>query len=54
VILDIDDLKNRISLSTKILEKYPGELLENSEEVFSTASDRLEQIQDKLAKAESE
>jgi small subunit ribosomal protein S1 len=54
VILDIDDLKNRISLSTKILEKYPGELLENSEEVFSTAGDRLEQIQDKLAKAESE
>lgn len=54
VILDIDDFKNRISLSTKILENHPGELLENFEEVMTTASDRLAQIQDKLAQAETE
>lgn len=54
VILDIDDFKNRISLSTKILENHPGELLENFEEVMNTAGDRLAQVQDKLIKAETE
>lgn len=49
VILDIDEYKNRISLSTKILEAYPGELMENFEAVMSNAPERLEQVQAKLA-----
>jgi small subunit ribosomal protein S1 len=49
VVLDIDEFKNRISLSTKILEAYPGELLENFEAVMDNASERFEQAQAKLA-----
>jgi small subunit ribosomal protein S1 len=49
VVLDIDEFKNRISLSTKILEAYPGELLENFEAVMDNAPERFEQAQAKLA-----
>ncbi|MEB3191010.1 MAG: S1 RNA-binding domain-containing protein [Snowella sp.] len=49
VVLDIDEFKNRISLSTKILEAYPGELLENFEAVMGNAPERFEQAQAKLA-----
>jgi small subunit ribosomal protein S1 len=45
VILEIDEFKNRISLSTKILEAYPGELLEKMGEVMENAAERLEQAQ---------
>ena len=41
VVLEIDEYKNRISLSTKVLESYPGELLEKKELVMETASERL-------------
>lgn len=42
VILDIDESRNRISLSTKILENHAGEMLENSAQVFAEAEQRLE------------
>lgn len=41
VIIEIDTFKNRISLSTKILETYPGEFLENKEAVMANAEERL-------------
>lgn len=41
VIMEIDTFKNRISLSTKILETYPGEFLENKEAVIANAEERL-------------
>ena len=41
VVLEIDEFQSRISLSTKILESYPGELLDNKELVMETASERL-------------
>lgn len=41
VIMEIDTFKNRISLSTKILETYPGEFLENKEAVMANAEERL-------------
>lgn len=41
VIMEIDTVKNRISLSTKILENYPGEFLEKRELVMETAAERL-------------
>ena len=41
VVLEIDTFKNRISLATKILENYPGELVENKESVMETAEERL-------------
>ncbi len=41
VVLEIDEYKNRISLSTKMLESYPGELIEKKELVMETAAERL-------------
>ncbi|MDJ1176012.1 S1 RNA-binding domain-containing protein [Roseofilum capinflatum] len=42
IIINIDEGKGRISLSTRILENYPGELLENMEEVMASAAARRE------------
>ncbi len=41
LILDIDTDKRRISLSTKLLENYPGEIQEKFEDVMSNADERL-------------
>lgn len=49
VIFDIDEYKNRLSLSTKILEEYPGEIVEKFDEVMSTAEARMAQVQEKLS-----
>jgi small subunit ribosomal protein S1 len=49
MIVEIDEYKNRISLSTKVLESYPGEIVENFEQVMNSAEERLEQAQEKLA-----
>ncbi|MBL1209221.1 S1 RNA-binding domain-containing protein [Geminocystis sp. GBBB08] len=43
VVLEIDEIKNRISLSTKVLETYPGEFLEKKDLVMETAEERLAQ-----------
>ncbi|MEG3436043.1 S1 RNA-binding domain-containing protein [Pannus brasiliensis CCIBt3594] len=51
VIAEIDDYKNRISLSTKILENHPGEILENFDEVMETAEERLEGAREKLTES---
>lgn len=40
VIIDLDEAKGRISLSTKVLEKYPGEMVENMAEVMANAEER--------------
>jgi small subunit ribosomal protein S1 len=42
IIISIDEGKGRISLSTRILENYPGEVLENMAEVMSSAEARRE------------
>lgn len=49
MVVEIDEFKNRISLSTKILENYPGELLEKMDEVMATAEERVEKALEKLA-----
>ncbi|MGK7934607.1 MAG: S1 RNA-binding domain-containing protein [Xenococcaceae cyanobacterium] len=49
VILDIDEYKNRLSLSTKILEEYPGEIVEKLAEVMENAESRMAQVKEKLA-----
>ena len=43
LIAQVDEYKNRISLSTKVFEEYPGELLEKPEEVMANAEERWEQ-----------
>jgi ribosomal protein S1 len=52
VILEIDETKNRISLSTKVLESHPGELLENFEGLMASAPERFEKMQAKLVEPE--
>jgi small subunit ribosomal protein S1 len=48
VIIDLDTAKRRISLSTKILEQYPGEILEKFPEVMAEAEARLPKAQKTL------
>lgn len=43
VVVDIDDARNRISLSTKVLEKYPGEMAKEPDAVLADAENRLKQ-----------
>lgn len=43
VIAELDEWKSRISLSTKMLEQYPGEILENFSAVMANAEERLAQ-----------
>lgn len=45
VIAELDEYKSRISLSTKILEAYPGEILENFQAVMANAEERLAQVE---------
>jgi small subunit ribosomal protein S1 len=49
MIIEIDDYKNRVSLSTKILESYPGEVVEKLDEVMANAEERAEQARAALA-----
>ncbi|AKG21816.1 S1 RNA-binding domain-containing protein [Calothrix sp. 336/3] len=42
IILDLDEGKNRVALSTRLLENFPGEFLENFEEVMNSAEARAE------------
>lgn len=41
VVLEIDEYRNRISLATKMLESYPGEILEKLEVIMANAEERL-------------
>ena len=49
MIISIDEVKNRIALSTKILESFPGEVVENFAEVMTNAEERATQAREKLA-----
>lgn len=53
VIVALDPERNRISLSTKVLEKYPGELLKESEAMFADAENRLGDISRMLGDSEA-
>ncbi|MFW6359788.1 MAG: S1 RNA-binding domain-containing protein [Chroococcales cyanobacterium] len=45
VVLEVDEWSNRISLSTRVLESHPGEILENLEEMMATAEERFAKFQ---------
>ncbi|MEM7726238.1 MAG: S1 RNA-binding domain-containing protein [Cyanobacteria bacterium P01_A01_bin.45] len=47
VILDLDEGKGRVALSTKILENFPGEMLENMGEVMNSAASRAQKAKNK-------
>ncbi|KJH70643.1 S1 RNA-binding domain-containing protein [Aliterella atlantica] len=48
VIIDLDEGKGRISLSTRVLESYPGEMTEKMDEVMSNAEERANKAKGKL------
>ena len=47
LIAQVDEYKNRLSLSTKVFEEYPGELLEKFDEVMANPKERLENAKNK-------
>lgn len=49
IIVDLDEGRKRISLSTKVLENYPGEMLENLDEVMQSADARAERARKGLS-----
>ncbi|MCJ8282717.1 MAG: S1 RNA-binding domain-containing protein [Rivularia sp. ALOHA_DT_140] len=48
LIIDIDEGKGRVALSTRVLENFPGEMLETMEEVMTSAEARAERARKKL------
>lgn len=50
LVLDVDEAKQRVSLSTKVLESYPGEMLENMDAVMAEADSRAERAMKQMAK----
>ena len=49
LIIDIDESKRRVSLSTKVLENFPGEMLEKMTDVMADAADRAEKARKNLS-----
>ncbi|MBU7583464.1 MAG: 30S ribosomal protein S1 [Nostoc sp. TH1S01] len=49
VIIDLDEGKGRVALSTRILENFPGEILENMDEVMASAEARAHRAANKAA-----
>ena len=52
VIIDLDEIKHRISLSTKVLEKYPGEILQDLPGVMADAENRTKEVSKVLAESD--
>ncbi|MFQ4135075.1 S1 RNA-binding domain-containing protein [Nodosilinea sp. PGN35] len=53
VVVGLDPERNRISLSTKVLEKYPGEVIKEAEAVFEDAENRLGDVSRMLNDSEA-
>lgn len=45
MIVDVDEYKGRIALSTKELEHYPGQMLDNKAEVMAKAESRVKEAE---------
>lgn len=48
IAIDVDEAKRRLSISTRVLENHPGEMLENMAEVMSSAEDRAHRAAKKV------
>ncbi|MBW4638078.1 MAG: S1 RNA-binding domain-containing protein [Gloeocapsa sp. UFS-A4-WI-NPMV-4B04] len=48
VIVDLDEGKGRISLSTRVLESYPGEMIEKMSEVMENAEARANKVRNNI------
>ncbi|MEO1093530.1 MAG: S1 RNA-binding domain-containing protein [Cyanobacteria bacterium J06638_28] len=53
IIVSIDEERNRISLSTKVLEKYPGEVLKDFNTVMTDAENRIQDVGKLLADSDA-
>lgn len=53
MIIDLDEVRRRIALSTKVLENSPGEMLEDMPKVMAEAEDRAKKARDRLEKGET-
>lgn len=53
VVLNIDDQRGRVALSTQVLEKYPGEILKEKATFMAEAGERAQQAAKALAEADS-
>jgi len=53
VVVALDPDRNRISLSTRVLEKYPGEFLKDPEIVMADAENRISDVSRILAESEA-
>ncbi|MHC5597876.1 MAG: S1 RNA-binding domain-containing protein, partial [Nostoc sp.] len=49
VIIDLDEGKGRVALSTRVLENFPGEVLENMDEVMASAEARANRANNKAS-----
>jgi small subunit ribosomal protein S1 len=54
IIKEIDEYQNRMSLSIKALEEYPGENLEKIEQVMENAEERLEKAQNQVSETSTQ
>ncbi|MEB3267187.1 MAG: S1 RNA-binding domain-containing protein [Leptolyngbya sp.] len=52
VVVNLDLERNRIALSTKVLEKYPGEMLKEADTVLAEAEERMAQVGQMLAESD--
>ena len=53
VVVALDEDRNRISLSTKVLEKYPGEIMKEPETLLADAENRVQNVSQVLAESEA-
>ncbi len=53
-VAEVDEYQNRISLSTKVFESYPGEILEQFDLVMANAEERLSDWQSRAESATPE
>ncbi|MEG4292468.1 S1 RNA-binding domain-containing protein [Microcoleus sp. C2C3] len=49
LVVDLDEGRGRISLSTRVLENYPGEMVDKMADVMDTAEERSERAQKTLS-----
>ncbi|MEG4234012.1 S1 RNA-binding domain-containing protein [Microcoleus sp. Pol11C3] len=49
LVVDLDESRGRISLSTRVLENYPGEMVDKMADVMDTAEERSERARKSLS-----
>ncbi|MEO1396338.1 MAG: S1 RNA-binding domain-containing protein [Cyanobacteria bacterium J06634_5] len=53
VVLNIDDARGRIALSTQVLEKYPGEILKDMATMMAEAEERAKHVAKTLSEGDT-